>query len=62
MTDADVTERAQSKVRDALAALNEVSAAALGGDQHDRLLDAVENTEALETALTNELDQQREGQ
>jgi hypothetical protein len=56
----DIIERALANVRDALASLEKVPGAALAGDQHEQLLEAVENTEALEKALTNEAEQQRE--
>lgn len=57
MTDADVRERALADLRDALAALHDVPAAALAGEQHEQLVDAVDNVQALETALANEIDQ-----
>ncbi len=56
----DCTEKALGDVRDALASLQQVPAAALAGDQHEQLRDAVENVQALEKALTNEMEQKQE--
>lgn len=60
MPDAELKEEALSGAREALAGLEKIPGAALAGDQHDQLLEAVENTEALEKALANELDQLQE--
>lgn len=61
MTDElEVREEGLSGVRDALAGLNKVPAAALSGDQHDQLLGALEDVEALEGSLSNEVEQLRE--
>lgn len=59
-TTEDVKEDALSSIRDGLAALTEVPGAALAGEQHEKLVDAVDNVQALETELANEVDQLRD--
>lgn len=54
----DRTERALSKVRDALSAVNQVPAAAIDENKHERICDVDETLRALESELQNELDQQ----
>lgn len=60
-SDVDVKEKALADLRDSLVGLREVPAAALAGDQHELLVDAIDNVQALETALTHETEQLRDG-
>ena len=59
MTDSP-REQALADVRDALAALNSVPAAGLDEMKHGQLREAVDNVEALERSLTNEVEQRED--
>lgn len=54
-------EQALSNVRDAIAALQDVPAPALDTEKHSQLQSAGDYLQSLERALTNEVDQLREG-
>jgi len=56
----ETREQALSNVRDALAAVNHVPAAALDTEKHATVSEIADNLQALESALQNEVEQQRE--
>jgi hypothetical protein len=53
-------ETALAEVRDALASLNSIPGAPLDEQKHELLRSAASDVGALERALTNEVEQQRE--
>lgn len=60
LTELETRKQALSNVRDALAAVNRVPAAALDGEKHETVSEVADNLQALESALQNEVEQQRE--
>jgi len=59
VSDVENREEALSKVRDALASLQRIPAAALDESKHETLCGMVDDASALERSLSNEIDQIR---
>lgn len=61
-SDLEVREQSLSGVRDALASLQQVPAAALDAEKHETLSEMVDDATSLERALSNEVEQMRESE
>jgi hypothetical protein len=59
LSDLEVREQSLSNVRDALAALQHVPAAALDETKHETISGMVDDARALERSLSNEVEQMR---
>ncbi|SEU01316.1 hypothetical protein [Natrinema hispanicum] len=60
LSDLECREEALAGVRDAIAALQGVPATAFDQEKHETLLEAADDLQSLERALTNETEQLRE--
>lgn len=61
-SDLKVREQSLSCIRDALASLQQVPAAALDAEKHETLSEMVDDATSLERALLNEVEQMRESE
>ena len=62
LSERESREKALASVRDAVAALQGVPAAALDAEKHEQLVGADDDLRSLERALTNEVEQLRESE